>query len=532
MRRLAMISVVLFVAVTAAALGVGVEPTANAAEAQSQTQQPESEPEPDWREYDPDDELGIDDAEGLDDEELEAVVSRAMVRVETIRDVEFEERPPVSVITREEFQNEHGSLGPEPTDERAAFENGIYRALFLAGNDEDAIEARAENQGTAVSGFYSPASGKIVIVADGDQPRMNEIILAHELFHAYQDQRWGLASYDADTRDGRNAEHGLIEGDAVYLETLYDRRCGEEWECVIPPGEETEPGEGDQPERPANIGILLLDFQPYDDGPEFVETLHERGGWGAVDAVYDSPPTTTEQVIAPEAYPNEEPREVDIDDDHGTEWDRVRPNDRPDHDRLGMAAITTMFVNPLYDSGGDEWIVPSDDWFTSEPGEEQPPYGALNYDSEYATGWDGDRLHVYRDGDGRLGYVWRIAWESSADAATFLEGFDELLAYWGGERVESDTYVIEEGGYEGAYHVDVGGGGDVVTVTHAPDADGLTAVYADAEPGRGDPVPEEADGTDEPADEPDDELPGFGPVAVIGALLAAGYAAVRRSDRG
>ncbi|WP_336362639.1 Hvo_1808 family surface protein [Halalkalicoccus salilacus] len=514
MRRPAAVSAVLFVVLAAAVLGVAVGPmvASDPVEAQSGS-------EPDWREYDADAEIEVDDADGLDDDELEAVVSRAMVRVEEIRGVEFEERPSVTVVTRAEFQEEYDGLGGEPTDGNATFQNAKYRALFLAGDDQDATDARSENQGTSVAGFYAPSTGGIVIVADGDRPRMNEPILAHELYHAYQDGRWGLANYDAATQDGRNAQLGLIEGDAVYVESLYERRCGEEWDCVIP-ADDAETGEVDRPSQPANVGILLLDFQPYDDGPAFVETIHETEGWDAVNALYDAPPETTEQVISPEAYPDDEPREVAVEDDHGERWERVRPDGRPDHGRLGMAAITTAFVHPLYDSGGEESVIPADDWFTSEG--EPPPYGALNYESEYATGWDGDRFHAYQREDGRLGYVWRIAWDSPADAETFLEGFDELLAYWGGERVESDTYVVDEGGYEGAYHVESEDG--VVTITHAPTVDALTEVYADADPGSGDPV----DGGDE--EKPTDELPGFRitvAVAVV-ALLAAGYFVVRR----
>ncbi|WP_336345289.1 Hvo_1808 family surface protein [Halalkalicoccus ordinarius] len=518
MRRPAVVSAVLFVAVTAAALGfVGPIAFGDPVEAQ------QGDEEADWREYDADDEFEIDEADGLNDEELEAVVSRAMVRVEEIRGIEFEERPPVTVITRSEFQEEYAGFGAEPTEEAAAFENAKYRALFLAGEDVNAAEARAENQGTSVMGFYEPSTGEIVLVAEGDQPRMNETILAHELYHAYQDERWGLANYDAATQDGRNAELGLIEGDAVYVETLYDRRCGEEWECLSPPGDGTEPGEADRPDRPANVGILLLDFQPYDDGPVFVESIHENEGWKGVDALYDVPPETAEQVISSGAYPDDDPREVGLDDDHGEAWERIEPDGRPDHDRLGMAAITTMFVHPLYEGDGEP-VVAADDWFTTDPDEESPPYGALNYESEYATGWEGDRFHAYQHEDGATGYVWRIAWESPEDAERFLEGFDALIAYWGGERTASDTYAIEEGGYRGAYHV--ASEDDVVTVTHAPTVDALPEVYADAEPDSGDPVPEETDGEGEEG--PTDELPGFGIAVAVVALLAATYLVARR----
>lgn len=469
-----------------------------------------------WREYEPDDELDVTTEDGLSDAELEAVVERSMVRIEQLRGVEFEERPSVTVVTREEFREEYAGLGVDPAENRSTVENAKLQALFLVGNDEDATAVQTENMGTSVAGFYAPESGEIVLVSNDEQPRLNELTLAHELVHAYQDERWGLASYDARTQDGSSAQLGLIEGDAVYVETLYEDRCGEEWDCLIPAG--AEPGEGEQPDQPANLGLLLLDFQPYDSGPAFVEAVHDEGGWDAVDALYDTPPETTEQVISPEAYPDDDPRDVGIEDTHSDGWERVEPETGPDYDRLGMAAITTMFVNPLYDSGGQDWVIPADEWFAYE-GTEPPAYGMFDYGSEYATGWDGDRLHVYENGD-ELGYVWKIVWDSPAEAGTFASGFDELLSYWGAERVEGDTYVIEEGGYDGAYHVSVAG--DTVTITYAPDTGSLTAVSADAQPGS-DEGTSGNDGAESDAPASEDDLPGFGIVAALLALVVGAF---------
>lgn len=515
MRRLA----VALVALTLCLLAAGaVSPLAPSEPAEAQAG---------WQNADPNDELGIDADKGLSDEEIEAVVERSMVRVEEVRGVEFEERPPVTVMTREEFREEYGGLGGELPENQSSFENAKLQALFLVGADEDATAVQEENLGTAVAGFYSSATGEIVLVS-GDEPRVNELTLAHELVHAYQDQRWGLENYNSQTQDGSGAELGLVEGDAVYVETLYEERCETDWECVIPAG--AEPGEGDQSEQPANIGLLLLDFHPYDSGPAFIESVHEEGGWEVVNALYDDPPTSTEQVISPESYPDEQPREVTIEDSHSGEWERIEPETGPDSDTLGMAAITTMFVNPLYDSGGQEWVIPADEWFTYQ-GTEPPPYGAFDYGHEYATGWDGDRFHAYSDGDD-VGYVWALAWDTPEDAATFAGGFDELLAYWGGEGVDEDTYVIDGGGYDGAYHMSVED--DTVTITHAPDIDALADISEDAQPGTDDGVPEtdESDETEE-AEEPEeddesDELPGFGVLAALGALVVASYLLVRR----
>jgi PGF-CTERM protein len=493
------------------------------------------EPEGDgeWREYEPDDELGLDGSVELSDEELDEVIDRAMVRVEELREVEFEARPPVEVVTRSEFQEQYDGLVGEGTDDQTAFVNAKHKALFLVGDDEDSTETVAENQNVSVGGFYSPGTNEIVVVVDDETPVIDEVILAHELYHAYQDSEWNLQEFDAQTRDERNAQNGLIEGDTVFVELEYQQRCESgEWECVRPPeAEGTEPTEEGQP---ANMGLLLLDFQPYSDGPAFSEHVFEQGGWDAVNDLYDAPPETSQQVITPERYPEDLPREVEIDDDHDEEWDRLRPEERPDHEVLGKVSIATMFAAPLYDQPGEQFVAP-DEFLNVGPDGELDDFDPINYDVEYATGWDGDRLHVYEHDEGESAYVWRIAWEEDEDAETFVDGYGDLLAYRGAESEGEDLFVADEGGYVGAYHVDHDG--DVVTITHAPDVESLSAVNADVEPADleeddspeetddapedTDDTPEETPETEETDDDAAEDQPGFGLLAALAALVIA-----------
>jgi hypothetical protein len=53
---------------------------------------------------------------------------------------------------------------------------------------------------------------------------------------------------------------------------------------------------------------LQQDFLfPYDQGAQFVQTLFMSNGWDAVDAAYRDLPTSTEQILHPERYPNDKP---------------------------------------------------------------------------------------------------------------------------------------------------------------------------------------------------------------------------------
>ena len=506
----------------------------------------------DWREHEVDDTLDVNESDGLNESELALVVERAMVRVEHLREVEFDEQPPVTVLTREEFMDEYGGLTGEVDADQRTFDNQKLKALFFVGEDEDSVSVRADNQNVSVAGFYSSMTNEIVLVSNDEHPTVNEPILAHELLHAWQDQRHDLTRFTDPTRDGSNAINGLIEGDAVYVEYLYEQHCLDEWECV---GVDDGDGDvGDQPPPPANWGLLLLQFQPYSDGPAFVAGVYEQGGWDAVDALYDRPPVTTRQVIEPDLYPEWEPRAIDVEDTSDEGWERLDPDGQPDHQRLGMAAITAMFVAPLYESGGTTALVPRDEWFNWDPDEpdDLQALDPLNYDTSFASGWDGDYFSVYERDDGETAYVWKIAWESTDDAATFVDGYHQLLEYRGADAIDERTFRIDDGGFAGGYHVATDD--DVVTIVHAPSIDDLSSVHASVgadgvgddestpgEPSNGAADSNGDDGVDDDGDGDDDaddlspaitEQPGFSVgISLLAVFIATLFVLAHRRQR-
>jgi len=421
-----------------------------------------------------DESLDADVSDGIEPDEREAVVARTMARVEAVRCIEFDEQVPVSVVSREQFRQQQTNQSV-PADFRA-FDNGKFEALLLVGEDADSIAVQNRNRGTGVLGFYSPQTDEIVVVTeDPDALRIDELTLAHELVHAWQDQQFDLggAPFDARLRDRANAIRGLVEGDASYVERLYQRQCGASWDCLDAP---PRGGATDL----ANTGVYMLSYQPYSDGPTFVRLVRNVGGWDAVNALYDAPPTSTEQVIHPERYQSDPPTDVALNDAATGSWERVRPPDRPDYARVGEAGLMTMFVYPYYDSQGETRIVSPVEWFGYNESGEISNFDPLDYESNYTTGWDGDRLHVYENASGEQGYVWRLAWDSPQDAEQFVAGYERLLTYWGGEQVGPNTWRIEAGGFADAFYVDVTD--TTVTVVNAPTVGQLSAVRSDVDP--------------------------------------------------
>jgi hypothetical protein len=420
-----------------------------------------------------DESLDVDQSDGVDEDEREAIVSRTMARVEALRCIEFEESVPVSVVSRAEFRET--GLGQNVSDELRAFDNAKFEALFLVNESADSIEVQRQNRGTGVLGFYSPQNDEIVVIAESEESlRIDEITLAHELVHAWQDQQFDIASgeFDVRLRDDANARNGLVEGDASYVDSLYQRQCGAGWECLE--GRDANPG------RLSNIGVYVMSFQPYSDGPAFVRLVRNLGGWDAVNALYENPPESTEQIIHPERYRSDPPTNVTLEDAASDEWERVRPPDRLDYGSVGEGALMAMFVYPYYHSGGQTAIVEPAQWFNQNETGNVSDFNPLNYESAYSTGWDGDQLHVYRNESGELAYVWKLAWDSPQDTQQFVEGYERVLRYWGGEEVGPGTWRIDEGGFADAFHVDAND--TTVTITNAPTVEQLSEVRSDVRP--------------------------------------------------
>jgi hypothetical protein len=132
---------------------------------------------------------------------------------------------------------------------------------------------------------------------------------------------------------------------------------------------------------------------PYTAGLTFVQGVQAQGGWDGVDDLYDRMPTSTEQILHPEAYESREaPVVVDLPDD-------------------------------LDDQLGDGWSVPLEDTLGElQLGIWLRESGVGADDAATATtGWGGDRLAVVEGPDGAWGVVLETTWDRAEDAAEFLD---------------------------------------------------------------------------------------------------------------
>lgn len=388
-----------------------------------------------------DDSVTVTADDGFNESELDVLVDRAMARIEVIRGHAFER----TVNIRHRTRTEYRSSSRERPAVDVRWENQIWEALFLVGQDRDVTAVLDQTRGETVQGYYTPNDGEIVVITDGDAADIRMETLVHELVHAFQDQQFGLAG-GHQRRDPSTARRGVIEGEAEVVTERYYERCGSEWDCL----DRGSPG-GDS----SNIdpGVVRLIIHPYQSGAAFIEQTVEDGGWEAVDALHDSYPESTAQIIDPDEYPDSRPVNVTVPDRSSAAWSRL--DHTPGGETVGQAAIHVMF------------------WQNSIVDVETP----YSYSDSLSEGWAGDELVPYANGDAS-GYVWTLEWESADEAREFAEGYRDLLAERGGMERGPRQFVISEGPFKGAY--DLRRDGARVTIVNAPDIEALTEIHSPA----------------------------------------------------
>lgn len=343
----------------------------------------------------------------------EEVLAEIEAKVAEIRELEVLNPITVSYRTRDELQEEVAedflvdySLDDSERDQRTMVAFGII------DEGTDIRDLYTELYGGQIAGYYDPETGELVVVLDGDGTSSEltaseEWTLAHEINHALQDQHFDIdaGAFDSEhsTDDVSLASTGLIEGDAVLLQSLYlqgdpsfARALAREYADL----EDT----SDSLDAFPPVIVALLYF-PYDLGYEFVYDLYEEGGYELVDQAFASPPISTEQILHPDKY---------LDGEVGTE---------------------VTVVNPGETLGGD-WIDTDDNAFGEYLISQILISENVDDDdaSDAAEGWNGDQYKVAGLGDDSA-VIWQTYWDSDEDA----EEFAETATTWASDRLGVDA---------------------------------------------------------------------------------------------
>lgn len=321
-------------------------------------------------------------------------------------------------------------------------------ALGLLPSDTDFASAIEHAYATQAAAYYDPDVKRFYFVMAPTNIMMLDVVSAHELTHALQDQHFGLTTYfaGADTSDALTARRFVVEGDAmlssmaclIYDKTNLAELTSDQISAMRPKLEEIANA------APSNMATMLrqqasasrsmdkdleksldaLDSIPhtilvplmdaYMKGAILVLDAYERGGWASVNALYDRPPESTEQVL----HPNER---------------FLAAVDHPRHVTLPQLNNYTLIDSDVL--GELQWGVYFSLW-KHDGGD------------SIQQNWDGDRYAVLRSKDGSLISLVATIWDGEYDAKQFYDAYASSIVtrYAGERRTEGDDTIVEHDG--------------------------------------------------------------------------------------
>ena len=218
----------------------------------------------------------------------------------------------------------------------------------------------------------------------------NQVVLAHELTHALEDQHFHLKNLPLEIKNNDDralAASALVEGDATLVmnQFMVGRLDATAVRETLAAALTTDVRQLANAPRFLRENLLF----PYLQGQQFCMTLFESGGWEALGQAFAHPPTCSAQILHPERYlavPRWEPAAV--------EFPELRVlNEEPIVDNvlgeLGLRSVMTV-------------------WSKATP------------ETLHADGWNGDRYLVYGNRQA-ASYVWETNWMDHAQAQNFAD---------------------------------------------------------------------------------------------------------------
>jgi hypothetical protein len=233
--------------------------------------------------------------DGLDD---------LLAYVEEARGLDFKERPVVEALAPAEYEARVREGFVEDLDEeRESVEDAtdFYAALGLVDPDIDMVEVLEDYFSGATLGVYDSETGELLVRGDRLTPGL-QVTIVHELVHALDDQWFGLDRPGLDDRDDEAgfAFSALSEGDATRIhEEFVGAMAPETLQDYLAEQAATLP-DFDPSALPSVL--LLEDRLLYVSGAEFAGAVAQAGGNAEVDAAFEEPPTTTEEILEPDVF--------------------------------------------------------------------------------------------------------------------------------------------------------------------------------------------------------------------------------------
>jgi hypothetical protein len=345
---------------------------------------------------------------------LKEMRARAMSKASELRELQFTGEVGMSELSGWEY----GTRASEMAHVLGGDDLRVLGRLASAGGvlpeGTDLASLAASFTAISAGATYSPLDKQVLVV----DKFKDESLLTHELTHALQDQHFDLMNlllvrpYNFDRTESLFA---IIEGDAMNVQRraeegeLYGRR----------PLDEITKQERDRfGEYRKEVGVF---FPPlltetfifrYREGARFVEAVRRSRGERGVDALFQNPPASTEQILHPEKYEaGEAPRDVQLGEEAfaASGWQSVTSTP------LGEIGVRGLLMAGITEKDA----------------------------TRAAAGWGGDRAFLFERAGHVPLFVWKTVWDRPVDAEEFYNAYNSLRGRASGAQAGESSNGID-----------------------------------------------------------------------------------------
>lgn len=246
------------------------------------------------------------------------------------------------------------NLQTEYTPHQIHVQQATLQAFGLVSRSFDLEKFLISFYTEQAAGFYDPRT-KTMYMADWIPADMQQMVLAHELTHALQDQNFGLQHYMQAVKnhdDAQAARQAVVEGYATVA--MFQRMLGSaslatlpSFDTLIGPLISRQMAEFPVFSK-APFFFRLEALFPYIQGATFIgQGLKQEGSWKALDRLFTQPPTSTKAIYQPNVYFHHEslpeihlPARTPLDSSPG-----LAPLDENTLGELGFNALLGQFLS-------------------------------------------------------------------------------------------------------------------------------------------------------------------------------------------
>ncbi len=364
--------------------------------------------------------------------ELLKTASSITDTVSELRGLALKESIPKGVQDREELRDMLlERFHDEVPEEDFQAEARVYARMGLFDDDVDYRELMLDLLTEQIAGFYDQDAKELYIM-EGLPERVQKPAMAHEIFHAIQDQHFDIGQLLAPLSSQENADFALarmalIEGDATVV--MIDFVLAEqgilpqnrirsavdipELAAILLEMDATQLAAVEQLEIPDAMELgddsvpsltdsvlgtappIIRDtlLFPYVEGMRFVIRARSGRTWEAFDQIYDDPPISTSQILHPERY---------FDEDAPVDISYSAQDALSDHELIYETVFGELQVRSWLDTHLAE-------------------VSGAPRSAEVAEGWDGDRIRGYAGPNDALIVTHMSSWRSIDEAQAFAE---------------------------------------------------------------------------------------------------------------